>query len=363
MRVLPCLVRKRGLANAPQFESRLTFDDVLLEPNLSTVVSRKQVSLKTQLSRNIVLNNPIVSSNMDTVTEAKMAIAMAKAGGIGFLHRYLSVEEQVAQVRSVKRAEAFIISDPYTISRTATVGQLRALTRERGVKSTLVTEADGALCGIVTNRDLRFSNDQDAALVADVMTPKSRLKVATLEAGQTLTPDEAKALLQQYRLEKLPLVDKEWRIRGLITSRDLYHYLNNPFSSHDRNHQLLVGAAIGVKSGDLDRALRLVEAGVDCLVVDVAHGHSQLCMDQVRLLRRSLGDAVDIIAGNVATGRGALALVECGADAIKVGVGPGSICTTRIVTGCGVPQLSAILDVAAVLNPLKIPFIADGGIK
>jgi IMP dehydrogenase len=197
-----------------------------------------------------------------------------------------------------------------------------------------------------------------------LQTPKSRLKVAVLEPGQTLTPDEAKTQLQQYRLEKLPLVDRDWRVRGLITARDLYHYLNNPFSSHDRNHQLLVGAAVGVKSGDLDRAIRLVEAGVDCLVVDVAHGHSQLCMDQVRLLRRALGQShVDIIAGNVATGRGALDLVNCGADAIKVGVGPGSICTTRIVTGCGVPQLSAILDVAAVLNPLKIPFIADGGIK
>ncbi len=337
---------------------------MLLEPNLSTVVSRKQVSLKTQLSRNIFLNNPIVAANMDSVTEDKMAIAMAKAGGIGFLHRYLSVEEQVAQVRRVKRAEAFIISDPYTINRTATVGQLRALTRERGVKSTLVIEADGTLCGIITNRDLRFSKDDDAALVGEVMTPKSRLKVAVLAPGQSLTPDEAKAQLQEHRLEKLPLVDKDWRVRGLITSRDLYHYLNNPFSSHDRNHQLLVGAAVGVKSGDLDRALQLVEAGVDCLVVDVAHGHSQLCMDQVRLLRRSLGRAeVDIIAGNVATGRGALALVECGADAIKVGVGPGSICTTRIVTGCGVPQLSAVLEVAAALNPLKIPFIADGGIK
>ncbi len=357
------MVRQRGLANGAQFESRLTFDDVLLEPCFSAVVSRKSVSLKTRLSRRIELNNPIVASNMDTVTEDRMAIAMAKAGGIGFLHRYLSVEEQVAQVRRVKRAEAFLIAEPYTVRPGETIGNLRALIRERGVKSTLVTDESGVLCGIITNRDLRFSNGQDAALVRDIMTPRDRLHVAILKSGQTVTPDEAKNLLQEHRLEKLPLVDEQFRVRGLITSRDLYHYLNNPFSSHDRNHQLLVGAAIGVKSNDLDRALQLVEAGVDCIVVDVAHGHSQLCMDQLRLLKRTLPDTVDVIAGNVATARGALDLVECGADGVKVGVGPGSICTTRIVTGCGVPQLSAILDVASVLNKLSIPIIADGGIK
>ena len=208
-------------------------------------------------------------------------------------------------------------------------------------------------------------SDYESKVVREFMTPKSQLRVATVSKTDEVTPHQAKQLMQDFRVEKLPLVDKHWNIKALITSKDVYHYLNNPYSTHDKNHQLLVGAAIGVKDGDLHRAMKLVEAGVDCIVVDVAHGHSDLAMDQVRLLRKTIPNEVDIIAGNVATGDGAMDLVTCGADAVKVGVGPGSICTTRIVTGCGVPQLSAILDVANTFKRenVKIPIIADGGIK
>lgn len=295
-----------------------------------------------------------------------MAIAMAKSGGIGILHRFLSVDEQCAQVRKVKRAEAFIIEDPYTISEDESLSAVRERIRVNGVKSLLVTDRKtNTLCGIITNRDLRFVEENDARKVRDLMTPKQKLRVHVEKSGKRMTPEEAQKLMQENRLEKLPLIDEQWNIRGLITSRDLYHYLNNPYATHDKNHQLLVGAAIGVKDGDLERALRLVDAGVDCIVVDIAHGHSDLAMKQVKALRKHLPKTVDIIAGNVATGAAAVDLVECGADSVKVGVGPGSICTTRIVTGCGVPQLSAILDVATELKKAgsDVPIIADGGIK
>ena len=349
------------------FPTALTFDDVLLAPTLSTLRSRKDVSLKTRLSRNISLNNPIVSSNMDTVTEAKMAIAMAKAGGIGFLHRYLSPDEQVRQVMSVKRAEAFIIEEPYTISETTTLNELRDIIRRRqGVKSFLVVKRNEKLRGIITSRDLRFASDHNGSTtVADLMTPLKRIVRLTVADGQMPTFQQAQEMLQKHRLEKLPLVDAQGKVKGLITSRDLFHYNSNKHSSHDANHQLLVGAAVGVKAGDTERATRLVEAGVDCIVVDVAHGHSSLCIEQVQALRKIMPSHVDLIAGNVATGEGALALAEAGADGIKIGVGPGSICTTRKVTGAGVPQLSAILDVRAALKAngyADLPCMADGGI-
>ena len=295
-----------------------------------------------------------------------MAIAMAKAGGIGILHRYLSVEEQVQQVQNVKRAEAFIIERPYTIGEDATLEELKSMIARHNVKSLLVVHPKTQkLRGIITNRDLRFASDhQGEAMVRDLMTPLKRLHKLEVAEGESPTPEVARELLQKYRLEKLPLVDAEGHCTGLITSRDLFHYMNNPHSTHDANHQLLVGAAVGVKAGDTERTLRLVEAGVDCIVIDIAHGHSTLCIDQVRALKKIVPDRVDIIAGNVATGRGALDLIDAGADAIKVGVGPGSICTTRIVTGAGVPQLSAILDVCRAVEEhghKDVPIMADGG--
>ena len=303
---------------------------------------------------------------MDTVTEARMAIAMSRNGGIGILHRFMSLEEQVQMVKDVKRSESYIVEHPYVISPSASISELRSLMRSKGVGSFLVTQdgkTDGLVLGIVTTRDLRFKLDSSPLNVGDVMTKREALIFGDFE---TISKDLAKDLMERHRIEKLPLLDKSGFLRGLITSKDIeprYQDENLIFRSLDAKGRLLVGAAIGVKDGDLDRAQRLVEAGADVLVIDVAHGHSDLAIDMTKAVRARLPH-VDIISGNVATGEGALALAKAGANGIKVGVGPGSICTTRIVTGCGVPQLSAVAECALALEQYdpSLTVIADGGI-
>lgn len=335
----------------------LTYEDVLLVPRYSDIRSRRDVDTSARLSRNITLNNPIVSANMDTVTEAEMAIAMARGGGIGIIHRFNTVEQQVAQVRLVKRSESFVIENPHTIGPDETVGEARALLEEHAISSLPVVDADGDLLGIVSSRDILFVHD-DSGSVRQVMTPRSRL--VTAPVGTTIS--QAEQILQTHKVEKLPLVDAENRISGLITLRDILKRRLYPESSKDAKGRLLVGAAVGVVGDYLERALELVQAGVDVLVLDIAHGHSENAIRAVRELRSRIG-STDLVAGNVATARGTRDLIEAGADAVKVGVGPGSICITRVVTGVGVPQLTAVMDSAREAQRYDVPIIADGGIR
>jgi len=334
------------------------FDDIM---QFSEVQSRKEVSLKTRLTKNITLNNPIVSSNMDTVTEAEMAIAMARNGGIGIIHRFVSIEDQVKMVVKVKREESFKIENPYTCSPDTTVDHLLEMMEEKGVKGFLVT-VNNKLEGIVTTRDIRFADKK--LLVKDVMTKREKLVVGPTDVSLS----EAQKIIAQYRLEKLPLVDGENNLRGLITSTDLINFTRRAYATLDVKGQLRVGAAVGVKDseglegGYLDRARALVAAGVDVLVVDIAHGHSSLAINATKTLK-SVFPNMEVIAGNVATADGARDLIAAGAYAIKVGVGPGSICITRIVTGCGVPQLTALLDCVSEARKHGIPVIADGGMQ
>jgi len=335
----------------------LTFDDVLLIPAYSEVLPR-EVDTRTQLTKKLWLNIPILSAAMDTVTEAEMAIAMAREGGLGVIHKNMSPEEQAAMVRKVKRSEAGMIQDPVTLAPNATLEDAERLMREFRIGGLPVVDFYGKLLGLVTNRDLRFERDM-GRLVSEVMTPVERL--VTAPPGTIL--EEAEALLRQHKIEKLPLVDHEGRLRGLLTLKDLTKRQKFPFAAKDAQGRLLVGAAVGV-SKDLEaRAQALVEAGVDVLVLDSAHGHSRGILEALRNLKQTFGDAVQIIAGNVATAEGARALAEAGADAVKVGIGPGSICTTRVVTGVGVPQITAIMEAVAGLEGLDVPVIADGGIK
>jgi len=338
------------------FRSGITFDDVLLVPKRSSVKSRKTVTVKTRLTKKIFINNPIVSSNMDTVTESTMAINMARNGGIGILHRFLSIEAQVEMVETVKRAEGFIVEDPYTTTVDCPFPKLNEMMNEKGIGSILVTEGNKSLIGIITTRDIRFAKDTDT--VGDLMTPKDKL----ITAKHGISLDKAKDILQEYKLEKLPLVDDDFNLKGLITSKDIENTLNRPHASLDEKGRLLVGAAVGVKPEDIDRAVALVEAGCDVIVVDIAHGHSDLGVEATRALKEKLPN-VQLIAGNVCTAEGTRDLIEAGADAIKVGVGPGSICITRIVSGCGVPQLTAVIDCANEALKYDIPIIADGGIR
>lgn len=335
----------------------LTFDDVLLVPKRSSVHSRKDVDLSTKLSRNIKLNIPIVSANMDSVTESAMAIAMAHSGGIGIIHRFMPIEHQVDEVLKVKRAESVIIEQPYTIWPSATMADAKRLMQEKGVSGLLVVDANKKLVGILTARDLLFE-DNDLSRVSELMTPMKDLHTASADASI----DEARQLLRKYKLEKLPLVDEEGRLRGLITSKDMVTLAERPQACKDAKGQLTVGAAVGIREGYLERARALVDAGADVLVVDVAHGHSDRVLDVVRRLKKELNQ-VDVIGGNVATPEGTKDLIAAGADAVKVGIGSGSICITRIVTGAGVPQLTAVLECAEAANDLDVPIIADGGIR
>jgi len=335
----------------------LTFDDVLLIPKRSPVHSRKDVDLSTRLSRNIKLNIPIVSANMDTVTESAMAISMAHSGGIGVIHRFMPMERQVEEVLKVKRAESVIIEEPYTIWPSATMADAKRLMQEKGVNGLLVVDANKKLLGILTARDLLFE-DNELSRVSELMTPMKALHTASADASI----DEARQLLREYKLEKLPLIDEEGHLRGLITSKDMVTLAERPQACKDSKGQLTVGAAVGIREGYLERARALVDAGVDVLVVDVAHGHSDRVLNVVRKLKKELSQ-VDVIAGNVATPEGTKDLIDAGADAVKVGIGSGSICITRIVTGAGVPQLTAVLECAEVAKDLNVPVIADGGIR
>lgn len=335
----------------------LTFDDVLLVPKRSPIRSRKEVDLSTRLSRNIKLNIPIVSANMDSVTESAMAISMAHNGGIGIIHRFMPVERQVEEVLKVKRAESVIIEEPYTIWPSATLADAKRLMQEKGVNGLLVVDANKKLLGILTARDLLFE-ENDLSRISELMTPMESLHTAAADTSI----EEARQLLRKHKLEKLPLVDEEGRLRGLITSKDMVTLAERPQARKDAKGQLVVGAAVGIREGYIERARALVDAGVDVLVVDVAHGHSDRVLNVVRKLKKELSQ-VDVIAGNVATPEGTNDLIDAGADAVKVGIGSGSICITRIVTGAGVPQLTAVLECAEAARKLDIPIIADGGIR
>jgi IMP dehydrogenase len=333
----------------------LTFDDVLLVPDYSDILP-KDVDLKTKLTNTLSLNIPLVSAAMDTVTESRMSIALSELGGIGIIHKNLSIEAQAAEVRKVKKYESGIVRDPITIRSDNLVGELIQLTNELNISGMPVVD-DGELVGIVTSRD--FRNEQNAsAKVADIMTPKEKL--VTAKEGEKL--EVIKRLLQDNRIEKILLVDKNFSLTGLVTLKDINKSLDFPNATRDVEGKLLVGAAIGTKKDTMDRTEALIRAGVDVLVVDSAHGHSEGVLEQIRQIKSNYRD-MQVIGGNVATGEGALALVKAGADAVKVGIGPGSICTTRIVTGVGVPQISAIANVTEALKNKNIPTIADGGIR
>eukprot|EP00697_Spironema_sp_BW2_P005410 gnl/Spiro4/17550_TR9351_c0_g1_i1.p1 gnl/Spiro4/17550_TR9351_c0_g1~~gnl/Spiro4/17550_TR9351_c0_g1_i1.p1 ORF type:complete len:518 (-),score=71.82 gnl/Spiro4/17550_TR9351_c0_g1_i1:81-1634(-) len=334
----------------------VTFDDVLLVPKKSPVNSRKDISLASPLTRNIILNLPIVSSNMDTVTEAAMAIQMARKGGIGILHRFLSIEDQVNMVRQVKRAANFVVSDPWTISPETDVSDLLHVMESKGVGSFLVSNPKRELVGIITTRDVRFRKDGDK--VRDLMTPREKLVVASPD----VTNVQAQEIMQKARVEKLPLVDDQNRVSGLITAKDVAEQMRYPHRTLDPNGNLRVGAAVGVKQAGLDRAAALVKAGVDVLVVDIAHGHSSLGIETTAAIKKAYPH-VELISGNVATAEGTRDLINAGADGVKVGVGGGSICITRKQTGAGVPQLQAIWDCSYIAKQFGIPIIADGGIR
>lgn len=335
----------------------LTFDDVLLIPKRSGIRSRSAVSTSTRLTREIGLAIPVVSANMDTVTEARMAIAMAQAGGIGIIHRFMPIEKQVEEVRRVKRAESFIVEEPATISPLASIHEARSRMKEAGIGGLVVVNQTGRLLGMLTARDLLFAPDATQT-VSQVMTPRERLVVA--RQGESL--ESARLSLHEHRIEKLPLVDQDDRVVGLITAQDITKLERHPQATKDSKGRLRVGVAVGVRSMDLQRAIACVEAGADVLVIDVAHGHSDYVIDMVASLKKRLPD-VPLIAGNVATAEGVRDLVKAGAEGVKVGVGAGSICITRLVAGAGVPQLTAIMDCAEVAHKLDVPLIADGGIR
>lgn len=332
----------------------LTFDDVLLVPAESAVLP-KDVDTRTRLTRQIGLNIPIISAAMDTVTEARMAIALAREGGIGIIHRNLSIEEQVAEVDKVKRSESGMIVEPVTLRPFDKVRDALAVMERYHISGVPITDEKGHLVGILTNRDLRFEDDLDQP-VANLMTKEPLI---TAPVGTTL--DQAKEILHKYKIEKLPVVDEHGVLKGLITVKDIQKRIQYPNATKDAQGRLRVGAAIGVGPDALERAAALVEEGVDVLVVDTAHGHSRAVIEMVRAVKARWDVAV--IAGNIGTGEAARALIEAGADAVKVGVGPGSICTTRVVAGVGVPQITAIMDVARVARAYGVPVIADGGIQ
>jgi IMP dehydrogenase len=333
----------------------LTFDDVLLVPAYSDLVPR-DTSLRTRLSRSIHLNIPLVSAAMDTVTESELAIVMAQEGGIGIVHKNLSPALQAAEVAKVKRFESGVVGDPITVTPDMTVREVIAITREHRISGLPVVEGKSVV-GIVTNRDLRFETRLESP-VRSIMTPRERL--ITVREGASL--DEAQALMHKHRLERVLVVNAAFELRGLMTVKDILKATEHPNASKDSAGKLRAGAAIGV-GGDSDERLdRLVQAGVDVVVVDTAHGHSRGVIDRVREIKRQY-PKLDVIAGNIATGSAARALVEAGADAVKVGIGPGSICTTRVVAGVGVPQITAISDVAQALKGTDVPLIGDGGIR
>jgi IMP dehydrogenase len=343
--------------SVPDLRVGLTFDDVLLVPKFSDVRSRKDADTGTSFSRRIKLGIPIVSANMDTVTESAMAVAVARLGGIGVIHRFLSIEEEVDEVLKVKRSEGVVIEDPVTLGPDGTVREAWGIIRDREVGGIVVVDRERRVLGLLTRRDITLEDDLNRR-VKEVMTP--RRKLITAREGVAL--NEAKRILHENRIEKLPLLDGRGRLAGLITSKDILKRKQFPGATKDSKGRLRVAAAVGVKADHLIRSGKLLEAGADALVVDIAHGHSSYAVDTVRAIKRALGD-VEVVAGNVATARGAADLIKAGADAVKVGVGSGSICVTRIVTGSGVPQLTAIMDSARGAEESGVPIIGDGGIR
>jgi IMP dehydrogenase len=333
----------------------LTFDDVLLLPAYSEVLPR-ETNTQTQLTRNIKINVPLISAAMDTVTEYQLAIAIAREGGIGFIHKNMSIDKQAEQVRKVKRSESGLIIDPITLHVEATIGEAQKLMREHKIGGIPIVAGDNTLVGIVTNRDLRFETNSRRK-VAEVMTKENLI---TAPEGTDLA--KAEKILMKYKIEKLPVVDKKNRLVGLITYKDIIKLQSHPFANKDSYGRLLVGAAVGVTPDMLDRVGALLKMGVDVIAIDTAHGHSRGVIEALKKVKKQF-KSLEVVAGNVATRAGAAALAEAGADAVKVGIGPGSICTTRVVTGVGVPQLTAIMEAAAGVAKYKVPIIADGGIR
>ena len=333
----------------------LTFDDVLLIPQASDILPA-EVDLSTWLTPHIRLNIPIVSSPMDTVTESRLAIALAREGGIGIIHRNMSIELQADEVDRVKRSESGMIRDPFTLGPEATVGDAEALMSKYHISGVPIVDSEHRLIGILTNRDIRFVEDFDEP-VTHFMTAEN---LVTASMGTTL--EEAKAILHEYRIEKLPIVDEGFHLRGLITVKDIQKIIQNPEAAKDEEGRLLVGAAVGVGADVAERVAALVEAEVDVIVVDTSHGHSRKVLDSIRWIKAHYPE-LPVVGGNVATGEGTEALIEAGADAVRCGIGPASICTTRVVAGIGVPQLTAIFDCVAAARPHSIPVIADGGVK
>ncbi len=336
-------------------QKALTFDDVLLVPDYSQVLPR-DTSLSTQLTRDIALNLPVVSAAMDTVTEARLAIALAEEGGIGIIHKNLTPEQQANEVFKVKRFEAGVVKDPITVSPDMSVRELMRLSSERKISGLPVVK-NGKVVGIVTNRDRRFETNLDQP-VSKIMTPKERL--VTVKEGASV--DQAKALMHKHRIERVLVVNKAFELRGLITVKDIFKGIEHPLACRDSQGKLRVGAAVGVGEGTEQRVDLLARAGVDVIVVDTAHGHSKGVLDRVKWVKKKYPH-VQVIGGNIATAEAAKALVKHGADGVKVGIGPGSICTTRIVAGVGVPQITAIANVAKALKGTGVPLIADGGIR
>ena len=334
----------------------LSYDDVLIVPKRSSIKSRKDVSTETFLTKNIKLKLPIISSNMDTVTEADMAICMAQLGGIGIIHRFNTIEQQVEEVKKVKRYRNAIIEKPLTICPEASLEEAKKYMKNHGVTSILVVE-DDKLIGILTRRDYRF-NPPKNTLVKDLMTSKEKLVVANTQ----ITIEEAKKIMLKHKIEKLPIIDAHWTLMGLITGKDIYNKTKFPDATVDKKDRLMVGAAIGVKQDSIKRTDALIKAGVDIIVIDIAHGHSDLAINMLKKVKKKF-PTIPVIAGNVATPSGVKDLIDAGADCVKVGVGPGSACTTRIVTGSGYPQLSAIIKCAEEADKYNIPIIADGGIR
>ena len=336
-------------------QEALTFDDVLLVPAHSSVLPR-EVELKTQLSRTITLNIPLISAAMDTVTEARLAIAIAQEGGIGIIHKNMTIDMQAREVFRVKKYESGVIKDPITVSPNVTVREVMELTRAKNISGVPVVDGE-ELVGIVTSRDLRFETRLDES-IRSVMTPKDRL----ITVNESASRKEAIALLHKHRIEKVLVVNDQFLLRGMITVKDIQKAKDNPQACKDHLERLRVGAAVGNGADTDERVEALVNAGVDVIIVDTAHGHSQGVLDRVRWVKKNFPN-VQVIGGNIATAAGAKALVEAGADGVKVGIGPGSICTTRIVAGVGVPQISAVSNVAAALKGTGVPLIADGGIR
>ena len=337
-----------------EFKEGLTFDDVLLVPKYSDITSRSQTDLSTKLSRNISINIPFLSANMDTVTESLMAMAMARAGGIGIIHRFLPIQEQADEVLKVKRSGSVMIENPYSISPEKSIQDALDYAENKDISGLLVVDPNTKLIGIITERDLLFANRNDH--IQDVMTKD----VVTAKPGVTL--DEAKEILHKHRIEKLPIVNDSGIIKGLITSKDITNNADYPNASKDKKGRPLVGAAVGVKGDFLERSESLLEAGADVLVVDIAHGHSENALSTVRNIKKAFPNC-ELIAGNVATAQGTEDLIKAGVDAVKVGVGSGSICITRVITGSGVPQLTAVLDCAKIGKDHDIPIISDGGTR